>query len=64
LISEAFVPRETPNVVALVSISMSENLGKDRFDLVPGVMAWMCLSASCVARSICVASPLCCVLTL
>jgi hypothetical protein len=32
--------------------------------LVPGVMAWMRLSASCVARSICVASPLCCILTL
>jgi hypothetical protein len=46
LVSEAFVPRETPSVVALVSISKSENLEKDRFDLVPGVMAWMRLSAS------------------
>jgi hypothetical protein len=46
LVSEAFDPRETPSVVALVSISQSENLEKDRFDLVPGVMAWMRLSAS------------------
>jgi hypothetical protein len=51
-------------VVALVSISKSKNLEKDRFDLVPGVMAWMRRLASWVARSICVASPLCCIFTL
>jgi hypothetical protein len=32
LVSKAFDPRETPSVVALVSISKSENLEKDMFD--------------------------------
>jgi hypothetical protein len=64
LVSEAFDPRETPRVVALDSISKSENLEKERFGLVPGVMSWKRRSASWVARSNCVASLLCCIFTL
>jgi hypothetical protein len=64
LVSEAFDPRETPRVVAQAYISKSENLEKERFDLVPRVMAWMRCSASWVARSNCVASLLCCIFTL
>jgi hypothetical protein len=59
-----FDPRETPKVVALAAISLSENLEKERFDLVPGVRAWKRFLASCVARSNCVASPLGYILTL
>jgi hypothetical protein len=63
-ISDLFKPSETPKVFALADISCSESLEKESFGLVPGERAWRRFSASWVARSICVASPLGCILTL
>jgi hypothetical protein len=51
-------------VFALADISCSESLEKESFGLVPGERTWRRFSASWVARSICVASPLGCILTL
>jgi hypothetical protein len=51
-------------VFALADISCSESLEKESFGLVPGERTCRRFSASWVARSICVASPLGCILTL
>jgi hypothetical protein len=63
-ISDSFEPSETPKVFALADISCSESLENESFGFVPGEKTWRRFSASWVARSICVASPLGCILTL